>query len=214
MKFLPNHACILVVSIAAVGFALTAHRPGWIVWRGASLSALAGALAVGWASLSEPLRITFGRFRRRAAGLKTAALVSGAVAVAVLYRILLGASPWPATLGWFALPAAGIGAAEEVLWRGWMQGALGTTLGPCRAVFLSAGSHAAYKAALFMFPPEGVPSYSWSALLVLGGLTFCFGIALGGFRAREGSTFPPMAAHAVFDVLVYGHASAVPWWVW
>lgn len=213
MKSRLQLGCVLAFGLGSVVFALTAHRPPWIILRGMSLVLATIAVAVGWSCMVDPIRTTFGRFRHRAAGLKSLVVVGAGIVVAVLYRTFLGTSPLPAALTWFAVPAAGIGATEEILWRGWMQGSLAATLGPWRAAMVSAGAHAAYKSALFAFPPANVVGHRPEVILGIGVLTFCFGVALGGFRAREGSVIPPILAHAVFDVLVYGDQPAAPWWV-
>jgi membrane protease YdiL (CAAX protease family) len=121
----------------------------------------------------------------------------------------------PSSLHWFALTAVAIGVTEEVIWRGWMQGALAATgrLTGYWATVIAAAAHAAYKTAVFVFPPEGVPRQSLGALLTIAGLTFAFGTGLGLIRLRQGTIAAPIAFHAIFDLLVYGQCANAPWWV-
>jgi membrane protease YdiL (CAAX protease family) len=44
--------------------------------------------------------------------------------------------------------------------------------------------------------------------------TFVGGILFGSLRELSGSTLPPVIAHAVFDVVLYGGLATVPVWVW
>jgi len=110
----------------------------------------------------------------------------------------------------FVLLACLIGIAEELVYRGWMQGRLSSLGWP--AVVVAAVAHAAYKTALFAWPPEAVTSVfdlgSIALWTVLGGLM------LGGLRVMSGSVLPAMLAHAVFDAVVYSGYAAAPWWVW
>jgi membrane protease YdiL (CAAX protease family) len=199
---------------AAVGFALTAHRDAWMAWRWAFLALAGVGLCGGWVVLEDPIGTIFGRPRSNHFGWWIAFAVGLAVFAAVAYRRLLGEEYFPSSLHWFALVAVGIGAIEELLWRGWMQGALAKTLGSAAAMLAAAGSHAAYKTALFVFPPDGVARQTPGALLFIAGVTFSFGAVLGLIRLRQGTIAAPMAFHTLFDLLVYGQYASAPWWVW
>jgi len=78
------------------------------------------------------------------------------------------------------------------------------------AVMLAAAAHTAYKAALFAFPPEGVVI----DLEFLAVWTLIGGVVFGALRELSGSVLPPLAAHVVFDIVVYGGSVQAPWWVW
>ena len=78
----------------------------------------------------------------------------------------------------------------------------------------AAGSHAAYKTALFVFPPDGAARQTPGSLLLMAGVTFGFGAALGLLRLRQGTIAAPVAFHTLFDLLVYGQYASAPWWVW
>jgi membrane protease YdiL (CAAX protease family) len=44
--------------------------------------------------------------------------------------------------------------------------------------------------------------------------TFVGGITFGLIRELSSSVIPPILAHAMFDLLVYGAVARAPWWVW
>ena len=83
-----------------------------------------------------------------------------------------------------------------------------------RRVLAAAGSHAAYKTALFVFPPDGIARQTPGAIVVIAGVTFGFGAVLGLVRLRQGTIAAPVAFHVLFDLLVYGQYASAPWWVW
>jgi membrane protease YdiL (CAAX protease family) len=212
MKRLNDCFWTLLFSLAAVGFALTAHRDAWVAWRWVFLAAAGAAICAGWIVLQDPIETIFGKRRENSTGWWIVLAVGLAVLAAVAYRRLLHEDYLPSALHGFALTAMGIGAVEELLWRGWMQGALQKTL-PYRAVLAAAASHTAYKTALFVFPPNDIPRQTPSALLAIAGLTFSFGAVLGLLRLRQGTIAAPLAFHVIFDLLVYGQYAAAPWWV-
>lgn len=110
------------------------------------------------------------------------------------------------SIGWFALTAAGIGLAEELVYRGFLY-SLVKRYGPILAIAFTALAHTAYKMAL-LSPYQSVHLFSvfqW---------TLFAGIVLGGMRALSGSTWPAILNHVVFDVLVYGNGAKGPEWVW
>jgi membrane protease YdiL (CAAX protease family) len=109
----------------------------------------------------------------------------------------------------FAGMACFIGATEELVYRGWLQGRLRAFGWPV-AVVAAAAAHAAYKSALFAWPP----GHSEINCGVIAGLTFAGGLVFGLLREFSGSVAPPMVAHAAFDLLVYGALARAPWWVW
>ena len=132
------------------------------------------------------------------------------VGLGAFYRSSFGMTllPGPA-LQPFALAACGIGAAEELVYRGWMQGRL-RVLGWSAAVLISAAAHTAYKAALFALPPFAV-NVDYLSLVVF---TFAVGALFGLSRELSRSVYPAVAAHVAFDLVVYGAAAQAPWWVW
>lgn len=129
---------------------------------------------------------------------------------AIAYRLHLGESCLPHSLTWFSVVAVAIGGTEELFYRGYLQGR-GAFLGAPVAVALAAAFHTAYKAALFVLPnPAAAPT----DLLFLAGATLIGGAALGVSRVLSRSVLPPLLAHVLFDLIVYGGRSQAPWWVW
>ncbi len=136
------------------------------------------------------------------------ALVVGA-AFAFFFRWYEGRPLLITGLGSFLLMGASIGAAEELLFRGYLQGRL-SRLGAPAAIVLATLAHTSYKTLLFAFPPEGVViRYS-----ILAFFTFLVGAFLGITRQRTGSVIPALSGHVLFDILVYGDWAQAPWWVW
>jgi membrane protease YdiL (CAAX protease family) len=127
----------------------------------------------------------------------------------LFYRISFGMTIVPNTLEPFVLAACCIGAAEEFVYRGWMQERL-RELGRPAAVLLTAAAHTAYKTALFTLLPS--PIRIDFKLIVIS--TLAAGVLFGMLREYSRSVVPPVAAHVMFDFLVYGAAARAPWWVW
>jgi membrane protease YdiL (CAAX protease family) len=145
---------------------------------------------------------------RRGAVLLVVGVVLGA-GLGVLYRAFGGWPALPGDLARLALAAAMIGATEELAYRGYVQGRL-RGLGWVAAVALAALAHTAYKSALFAFP-EAAVQIDFRFLAVW---TFVGGCVFGMLRQFSGSVLPPVAAHVLFDLVVYGDRVEAPWWVW
>lgn len=198
-------------SAGMVLFALTVHcRLPWSLLAAVGLAVAAGAIGVSLAGATS-VRTLLGIARPT---LKTLLMIAAGLLVggglAAVYRLHAGLPALPAGgLEAFVLLACLIGAAEEVVYRGYVQGRL-SRLGWPAAVVLAAAAHAAYKTALFAFPAAPyevvcVPLAFWT---LLGGIAF------GLLRQFSGSLLPPVAAHAAFDLVVYGAIAEAPWWVW
>jgi membrane protease YdiL (CAAX protease family) len=202
-----------LVAAALVLFALTVHTPlPWTLIAAAGLAVAATAIGVSLAGAPAPWTL-LGLVRPcgKTVAMTAAGLVVG-IGLATTYRTHLGLAALPAGApGAFVLLACLIGAAEEAVYRGYVQGRL-AGLGWPAAVGLAALAHAAYKTSLFTFPaaaaPQQVP-YAFLAAWTLAG-----GIAFGLLRQFSGSLIPPVAAHAAFDLIVYGAMADAPWWVW
>ncbi len=90
-----------------------------------------------------------------------------------------------------------------------MQGRL-RVLGWPAAVLISTAAHTAYKTALFALPSSPARADFLSIVV----LTFTVGTLFGLSRELSRSIYPAVAAHAAFDLMVYGAAAQAPWWVW
>jgi len=201
-------------AVAVVGFALAAHREAWAAWRWAMLALAGVGRCGGWATLERPLTTVLGKVRSSHPWQMVLVMACLGVVLAIAYCRLLAQPAFPSSIRWFAVAAAGIGLTEELLWRGWMQGALTGPLGWLTATLLAAAAHTAYKAALFVFPPAGEPPLPAGSLWFLVGCTFGVGVVLGLSRVRQGTIAPAVAFHVVFDLVVYGSRATAPWWVW
>ena len=191
-------------------FALLAHRGG--VLRAVSFCGLATAAAgIAWsvgATASPSALLGFGRLSRKVAVWAAIGCAIG-LGYGVAYRVGYGRPALPGRLEGFVVVAALVGGVEELLYRGYVQGRV-RRWGWLGAVAFAAASHAAYKTALFTLPPFEVDiNYAF-----LGGATFLGGLVFGATRELSGSVLPPLAAHAVFDIIAYGDWAHAPWWVW
>lgn len=191
-------------------FALLAHRPmpfQLLSFCGLFLTAL--AVTYGLRTENSPAALLgVQRFSGRTLVFIALGILIG-IALGLLYRWGYDLKLKPAGLGRFALVGALIGATEEVLYRGYIQGRL-RRLGPFLAIALAALSHTAYKSALFVFPPFPIQI----DFLLFAGATFVVGLIFGTMREHAGSVIPPLAAHASFDIMAYGEYARAPWWVW
>ncbi len=213
MTFCKTHWYALAFSAGMVIFALTAHREAWFPVRLIALGSANVMLMLGLTTTNDLRRTMFGEPRTSRQRVQIAAVAVLGVAAAVGYRELLQTTLVPRSLHWFAPAAMVIGATEEFVWRGWMQGTLMESISWKYAVAITAASHAAYKTALFSFPPADVAMRPVHALLLMAALTFSFGSLLGFFRCYQGTIAGPVVFHVVFDLLVYGDYAQVPWWV-
>ena len=131
------------------------------------------------------------------------------IVLALFFRFYGDLPLFPKGVGRFVVVAVGIGASEEILFRGYIQGRF-QGLGWFFAPILASAAHTIYKLALFASPPTGVVvDYTFLAVW-----TLFAGIVFGGLREWSGSVFPPLAGHVLFDIIVYGERAHAPWWVW
>jgi len=199
-----------VAGAGMVLFALFAHSLSVpFAFSAAGLTLTAAALVRGVVQPGSPLAL-FGLTpvtRKVALYVPVSALLG--LALGIVYRRHIGAPPLPEAFRGFALVAALIGSAEEVLYRGYVQGRV-RRLGPVGAVACAALLHTAYKSALFALPGEAV-TINFPFIVAA---TFVGGLAFGVLRKLSGNVLAPLAAHAAFDLVVYAELAAAPWWVW
>jgi membrane protease YdiL (CAAX protease family) len=201
------------VAVAMVVFALLAHRGlPWVAVGGVALVAAAALIAdslrgAPWPpALPEPPAL-----RSRVVPAAAVAIVLGAIG-GILQRQHAGVVP--ETAGGphlFVALACLIGVTEELVYRGWMLGRL-SKLGWPAAVAGAALAHAAYKTALFAWPPPSAGA--GLDLAAIAAWTLGGGLVLGILRVTSRSVLPAVLAHAVFDAVVYSAFAAPPWWVW
>ena len=108
----------------------------------------------------------------------------------------------------FAIIAPVIGSAEELIFRGFLQGHL-HRYGIIFSVIFATLSHTAYKCSLFISHSSYKTDISF--LLIW---TIVAGLILGALREISKNVTPALIAHACFDIIVYGDYAISPWWVW
>jgi membrane protease YdiL (CAAX protease family) len=131
------------------------------------------------------------------------------VLLAVRYRSIAKIDLLPQTLTIIAVIAPLIGSAEELLFRGFLQGKL-SGINIYAAILLSTSGHTLYKYLVLW----SLPSAGGVDFLSLVVFTFIVGLICGLLRVLSKSIIPACVSHAVFDVLVYGGLAAWPVWVW
>jgi len=131
------------------------------------------------------------------------------ISLALWYRYIEEMPLFPLSFKWFVILSILIGATEEIIFRGVVQGEANrwNTTG---AVYLSALAFAGYKALLFILPA----AENETNVFNLFTFTFLAGILLGYARKNSGSLWPCLIAHGIFDLLVYMETAKPPWWVW
>jgi membrane protease YdiL (CAAX protease family) len=140
--------------------------------------------------------------------LLAAGIVSG-ILLGFFYRWYLDLPIFPASFRSFVFIAALIGLIEELIFRGYIQGSL-KKFNPVLPVLFSTTAHTAYKCCLFLSP--FVSTHTEIGFLAFW--TFLVGLIFGAIRQLSGSILPSVAAHVIFDIIVYGELANAPWWVW
>jgi len=209
----PQIRICLESAAAAIGVCLWAlflhSRSAALLLSGLGLLLTTGAFYHWTRSERRPFAVlALGLSTRRAVAVSVAGAVLGVV-LGVVYRQQYGWPLLPARLTLFAALAALIGAMEELLYRGYVQGRA-RRLGVVGAVAFAAACHAAYKSCLFALAPVPIGVAFWNLALV----SFVAGVAFGALRELAGSLWPALLAHAAFDIIVYGGYAQPPWWVW
>jgi membrane protease YdiL (CAAX protease family) len=115
----------------------------------------------------------------------------------------------PEGLAGVAVLAPLVGTTEELIFRGYIQGQLRPG-GKILSILCASAFHSSYK--LLLILTLSVPLHFDFFFLIIW--TFIGGILFGILRELSGSTIPPVIAHALFDVMLYGGLVSAPVWVW
>lgn len=131
------------------------------------------------------------------------------ISLSLIYRICSNLSLFPATLTGIAWVVPLVGITEELFFRGYLQGVV-SSHSTLVSIVIAALGHTLYKY-LVLKSLRSPMAFDFPVLLIL---TLGAGLLFGLSRALSKSTIPPLIAHGIFDVLVYGGLSSWPIWVW
>ena len=203
---------ILKVLLSFAGILLFAgfiHHPFPLVLIATAGLALTAALIVSSATKTGILPIFgIGRLSRKVLYYTLPALGLG-ILLGILTRRRFELTLIPEAYTGVALLAPVIGAMEELLFRGYFQGQL-RFIGRLFSIFCASAFHTCYKLLVILTLAQPL-QFDFFFLIIW---TFIGGTLFGILREFSGSSFPPVIAHAAFDVLLYGGMATAPVWVW
>jgi len=177
-----------------------------IALGGLTLAGAVIAYSIRGQAIAEAFALN--RFDRKVLLYSLLAIAIGAL-LGMLTRNTFDISLFPVRITAVALVAPLVGAAEELVFRGFIQGYL-HPIGRVFSVVYASTVHTSYK--LLVILSLSIPLQFDFFFLVLW--TFVGGLLFGILRELSRSTLPPVIAHAVFDVVLYGGLATAPVWVW
>jgi membrane protease YdiL (CAAX protease family) len=187
------------------------HAGSWhriIAFSGLALSALAISFSVQRIG-SLPAVFGLAPVTRKVIRYGLAGMLYGLL-LGMLYNVVKTDYLIPDSLTLFVFTAPLIGAAEELVFRGFVQTRSAVSTGVAGSILMGASGHTLYKFIVIRTVPAELDTYFPSLLA----LTFLTGLVLGLLKQGSGNVLPPVLAHACFDIIVYGGASLAPIWVW
>ena len=190
-------------------FAAFIHRPFPLLLlaiAGITLTGAAIAYSIRGQAIAEAFALD--HFHRKVLLFCLLAIPIGAL-LGMLTRNTFDVSLFPVRITFVALVAPMVGAFEELIFRGYIQGHL-RPIGRYFSVVYASAVHTSYK--LLVILTLSLPLQFDFFFLVCW--TFLGGLLFGSLREFSQSTLPAMMAHAVFDVVVYGGLATIPVWVW
>jgi len=200
------------VSLAVIGillFASSIHQ-GFPVKLLALFGLTGTAFVIVYSTLKQRPLETFGLDIIRKKTLLYCLPAAGlGLLLGMLSRNSFDISIFPARISGVALVAPLVGAMEELIFRGYVQGHL-RVIGRVFSVIYASAVHTCYK--LLVILSLTIPLQFDFFYLVLW--TFLGGLLIGSLKELSRSSLPPMLAHAVFDVVLYGGLATFPAWVW
>ena len=172
---------------------------------------LAGtAVVIGFSTRNMTIREAFGlkRLNRKVLLYVLPAIVLGII-LGMLTRNRFELTLIPAGFTGVAFVAPLVGTVEELIFRGYIQGHL-RPVGRIFSIVTASVIHTSYK--LLVILTLAIPLQFDFFFLIFW--TFIGGFLSGILRELSGNTIPPVIAHAVFDVVLYGGLASAPVWVW
>ena len=148
------------------------------------------------------------RLNRKLVFYVLSAIVLGLV-LGILTRKRFDLTLIPSGFTGVAFVAPLVGATEELVFRGYIQGHL-RPIGKVFSIITASTFHTSYK--LLVILTLAIPLQFDFFFLIFW--TFVGGILIGILRELSGNTIPPVIAHAVFDIVFYGGLASAPVWVW
>ena len=176
-----------------------------------AIGGLAGTAAViGFSTRKMTIREAFGlqRINRKLIFYVLSAIVLGLV-LGILTRKRFDLTLIPSGFTGVAFVAPLVGATEELVFRGYIQGHL-RPIGKVFSITTASTLHTSYK--LLVILTLAIPLQFDFFFLIFW--TFVGGVLFGTLRELSGNTIPPVIAHAVFDIVLYGGLASAPVWVW
>lgn len=173
---------------------------------GLALSALMIALSIRNMSILKAFGID--RLSRKILLYCLPALILGLL-MGIFTRNSADLSLFPARITHVAIIAPLVGAMEELIFRGYIQGQL-RPMGRGLSIISTSLGHSAYK--MLVILSLSLPLQFDIFFLVIW--TFIGGGLFGLLREQSGSAIPPIIAHALFDIILYGGLVTSPVWVW
>lgn len=168
------------------------------------------AAVIGFSSRNETIMETFGikLLNRKLILYVLSAIVLGVV-LGIFTRNRFDLTLIPSGFTGVALVAPLVGATEELVFRGYIQGQL-RPVGKIFSIVTTSAFHTSYK--LLVILTLAIPLQFDFFFLIFW--TFVGGVLFGTLRELSGNTIPAMIAHAVFDIVLYGGMASAPVWVW
>ncbi len=200
---------VILVMAGIITFALFIHY-SWPLRIIALIALMFSALLMGFSMSETPVLYAFGidKLNMRIVLFCIMALLIGA-GMGIITRNRFNLELWPHKLTQVAIFAPLVGVAEELIFRGYIQG----ILSPISRVFslvVASLAHTSYKLVVIISLSQPLEF----DLVFLSIWTFLGGLVFGILRLFSNSTLPPIAAHGLFDIILYGGLVTVPFWVW
>ena len=176
-----------------------------------AIGGLAGtAVVIGFSARHMTIREAFGlkRLNRKVLLYTLPSIVIGVI-MGMLTRNRFELTLIPAGFTGVAFVAPLVGTVEELIFRGYIQGHL-RPVGRIFSIVTASVTHTSYK--LLVILTLAIPLQFDFFFLIFW--TFVGGVLFGTLRDLSGSTIPPVIAHAVFDIVLYGGLASAPVWVW
>ena len=206
MKLIRNVSGIVAGILLFAGFIHHTWPLKLLAVGGLTLS----AVLIGYSSRNVKLVVAFGLVYRGRITLYW--LIPGlliGLGAGILTRTHFNLAPIPDTLTMLALVTPLIGAFEEVVFRGFLQGYL-RPIGGLFSILYAMAAFTCYKI-LVVLSFSSTMEFDLFFLLIW---TSVGGFLFGLLRELSRNVYPSLLAHALFDIILYGGMTLTPAWIW